>query len=257
MTSLSFNFFGDPIRPDEYDETYGLLNDYVGEAKLVCKVAGDYAERHDGHIRMVDVGCGTGLLLSEIEKCRGGQKIIGTGIDKCRDFVEYACHRNLKNTSFLLHDVCDLHLPDNTFDLALFSTYLIQAAADYQSLKSFVYKFSSWLSPCGILAFSFIDSKLYSDKYDDGPVEIVLPDTRWIAEGFTQYEPSLSRRFFKLSFTNVQSNRRFGSQAYYLDLSCSYIEKVFGEDFLLEFVRGECVGIQDDGCRLWAILGKQ
>ena len=255
MRNLTFTFLGNTITSDEYNETYGKLNDYAGEAKLIVKIAMNYNNKKN--IRIMDVGCGTGQLLSEIENSCNSHKIKGIGVDIHPDFIEYAINRNLKNSTFILHNVFDLSFPFNTFDLVLISTYLIQTAPDYHSFKFLVNQLSDWLPTSGVLIFSFIDYNLYSKKYNDGTFEINLYKNNWVAEGFTQNQPSLSRRFFQLSFTNIHSKVSFGSQAYYLDLSTSNLQDLFEKEFVLDFVNGKNIGIKDDGCRVWAILKKR
>jgi ubiquinone/menaquinone biosynthesis C-methylase UbiE len=102
-----------------YDERW---SDYLAKSLEMTLSAAEYALGQRAPQRVLDVACGTGLLLSHVESrfrtCRN------VGIDLVPAMLAQARQRPLARSTFAAGEAAALPLPDASFDLVLSTSAL-------------------------------------------------------------------------------------------------------------------------------------
>ena len=99
----------------EYEKLYGLENSYwwfKARRRLVERTVKSYSEHIDGDIKILDVGCGTGGVLSMLS--RYGNSF---GVDVSPEAINYCKKRKLNNIKIGTAE--KLPFPDNTFSIVV------------------------------------------------------------------------------------------------------------------------------------------
>ncbi len=92
---------------------------------------------------ILDAGCGTGEITSEIREITGG---CVTGVDIDEDFIEYARSR-YKNLDFLCSDCASLPFDEGAFDMVIFHFFLMWVRKPQRVLK----EIARVLKPGGVI----------------------------------------------------------------------------------------------------------
>ena len=90
---------------------------------------------HPSMVRLLEIGCGNGYLLEQIER-RFGTRFQCTGIDATPQFIESARQRGLA-ARFQTADLRALPMPDASFDLVLAERVIINLLDPAQQVAAF------------------------------------------------------------------------------------------------------------------------
>jgi len=103
------------MNPEEYEKMYTQENTYwwfQGRKKILFKMLERFHLLNNGKSRVLDIGCGTGLILQGI-----ADRSMAIGLDFSRRALSYCRLRGLNN--LLRGDVTNLPISDSSMDLIL------------------------------------------------------------------------------------------------------------------------------------------
>ncbi|MBN1903210.1 class I SAM-dependent methyltransferase [Candidatus Sumerlaeota bacterium] len=123
------------MNPEEYEKMYNQENAYwwfQGRKKILFKMIEHYGLLKDGNARVLDIGCGTGLILQSISS-----RSIAIGMDFSRKAISYCRRRNIRD--LLLGDVSNLPIKDSSVDLIL-ALDLMEHIEDDEGLMKEIYR---------------------------------------------------------------------------------------------------------------------
>ena len=95
--------------------------------------------------RVLDIGCGTGVLLHKLSLCYPGVRF--DGLDISEQMLAQGKSKSLSNVTFTQGDAENPPYPDNTFDIVLCTSSFHHYPCPAQALQSF-YRI---LTPTGLL----------------------------------------------------------------------------------------------------------
>lgn len=241
------------ITPKQYMETLGLFHNYKGQAKFLASLItknGTY-----GRCKILDVGCGTGALLSKINSAFPGSYSIATGIDPNGAFIEYCRRLKLSNAKFYKTRFEDFK-PVEKYDIVLFTAYIIQSSKSLIEFRRFIKSAFNMLTDNGMVIFSFIDRGLYSRKHNYGAFKLQMPRTsNFIGNGETESGKN-DKLIFQLNFKHRKTGYSITSKAEYIYLTRKKIRQMLGGAYHVKFESGYKNGLADDKTAYWCILKK-
>jgi 2-polyprenyl-6-hydroxyphenyl methylase/3-demethylubiquinone-9 3-methyltransferase len=127
-------------------EYYGTLDELARYSLLAGYVGFFFPPRPDGAApRVLDVGCGTGLLRARLEGTGIGEYV---GVDLSPTAVEAAERRQLARSRFVVGDVGELEL--GRFDLVVLNEMLYYV----EDVEGFLGRLGGLLEPSGLLLVS-------------------------------------------------------------------------------------------------------
>jgi 2-polyprenyl-3-methyl-5-hydroxy-6-metoxy-1,4-benzoquinol methylase len=127
-------------------EYYGTLDELARYSLLVGYVGFFFPPEPDGPApRVLDVGCGTGLLRARLEGARVGEYV---GIDLSPTAIDSAERRRLPRARFLVGEVDGLEL--GRFDVVVLNEMLYYV----EELELFLDRLGQLLEPSGLLLVS-------------------------------------------------------------------------------------------------------
>jgi SAM-dependent methyltransferase len=103
------------MNPEEYEKMYKQENTYwwfQGRKKILFKMIQHYGLLKDGNAKVLDIGCGTGLILEEITP-----QACAIGLDFSQKAISFCRRRKIEN--LLLGDVSNLPIKDSSVDLIM------------------------------------------------------------------------------------------------------------------------------------------
>lgn len=101
---------------------------YKTRRKIIFYIIKKFRSNYGKDIKILDMGCGTGLLLKELEKFG-----ICHGIDISQKAVDFCKHRGIENVQ--ISDAANIPYPNNTFDIALALDVIEHIKDDENALK--------------------------------------------------------------------------------------------------------------------------
>ena len=124
------------MNPEEYEKMYSQENSYwwfQGRKKIIFKMLNHHELIKDGKTRVLDIGCGTGLILQDISK-----KAFAIGLDFSHKALSFCCRRKL--TNLLRGDVLNLPIADSSIQLVTALDLLehIEAIQDIGTFETFL-----------------------------------------------------------------------------------------------------------------------
>jgi len=242
----SLNFYVNSYNKNShnYDETYFFLNDYKGEAEFIKKLL-DSRNINLSKSKLLDLGCGTGNLFSFLPAL---QKV---GIDISNNMIKIAKEKNIPKSKFIVRDILDFETKEK-FDIIYISTFLVQTFKTFNELENFLFKIKNNLSENGVILFSWIDEKRYSEKYREETFEFKLKNG-WNCHGKSFLENK--RRYVEFEFIKSRKTK-IKSHARYLILSEKNLQKINKRlKMNLKLYEGKNNGLKEDYHK-WAVLYK-
>jgi SAM-dependent methyltransferase len=131
------------MNPEEYEKMYNQENTYwwfQGRKKILFKMIRHYGLLKGGKARVLDIGCGTGLILQGISS-----QACAIGLDFSKKALSFCGRRKISN--LLLGDVAKLPIKDASVDLIL-ALDLLEHIEDDEGLMS---EISRTLKPEGYI----------------------------------------------------------------------------------------------------------
>ncbi len=122
------------MNPEEYEKMYAQENTYwwfQGRKNILFKMLKRYHLLADGKARVLDIGCGTGLILEGIE---GGAFAVGLDFSK----KALSCCRRRRINNLVCADVEHLPIADSSVDLVLALDLLEHIEDDNALLREIV-----------------------------------------------------------------------------------------------------------------------
>lgn len=119
------------MREDFYAEYFRIEDRhwwFVGRRRILLTVLDRYLGPADGERRILDLGCGTGTMLSYLERYGRAE-----GVDADAQAVQFSHRRGARNVSLLTSD--DLPFEDRTFDLVTALDVLEHVEDDVRTLR--------------------------------------------------------------------------------------------------------------------------
>lgn len=101
---------------------------YKVRRKIIYNLIKRYRSNFGKDIKILDTGCGTGMLLKELEALG-----VCYGIDISQRAVDFCKQRGIGN--ILIADAANIPYPDNTFDVALALDVIEHIKDDEEALK--------------------------------------------------------------------------------------------------------------------------
>lgn len=142
---IHWGYWPDPSRASRTDDDFATATGAM--SRRVC----DVAEIGDG-LSILDVGCGVGGVVSDINERFSGVRLVGLNIDRRQ--VEWASQRILPLTGnsirFVQGDACRLDFEDGEFDRVL----AVECIFHFPSRDRFFAEAGRVLKPGGVLAVS-------------------------------------------------------------------------------------------------------
>lgn len=129
----------------QYEEHYGNIPDAIEYARYIA----DHVKRKH-HLRVLDLGCGTGTLLHLFEENFPLAKCVG--VDFSKELLRIAKSK-LHNTTLMCQDF-STYTPSQKFNVILATFSLIHSST--QELEEMMAKIYEWLCDDGYVLASFI-----------------------------------------------------------------------------------------------------
>ncbi len=193
----------------EYERLAGLYDDLWSHRieQVYPLVSGLVRDRHLGGCRVLDIGCGTGLLAEKL--CQDGHRV--DAVDRSEQMLFEARERRVHRARFFRGDMCRIS-PQREYRLITCTLGSINYLQDKEQLEQLFLMVSSALLPGGFFIFDskterlyinqhsetsledingyrFIQEKSYDKRWKKASVLFRFPDGRW--ESHTQYPHSL------------------------------------------------------------------
>ena len=112
------------------------------------------------HLKVLDLGCGSGIISSELAKITYPEEVIG--IDLSESMLKQACwlknSQGIRNLSFQVGNAYQLNFPDNYFDF-VYSRLLFQHLQEPAQVLQNIYRI---LKPGGILYILDVDDRWFT-----------------------------------------------------------------------------------------------
>jgi len=119
--------------PDEYRVMFEIEGDYWwyrGRRELIKNLLARYAPASSSHLRILDVGCGTGANLKLLQSY--GHAI---GVDISDQAIGFCRARGIPQNRMFLASAMHLPFPDSQFDLAMSFEVLCNVEDDQLALR--------------------------------------------------------------------------------------------------------------------------
>lgn len=150
---------------DDWAENYD--NDMLGESEdyVAPKIAGDYVKRYLGsrpieHVRILDAGCGTGLVGASL--ARKGAKHID-GIDLSPGMLQVAERSGAYETLSVANLSQHLDIPDRTYDVVVCVGTMTQGHVGPEAFD----EFARIVKPGGFIISTVRDTFWKMNGYED------------------------------------------------------------------------------------------
>lgn len=117
------------MNPEEYDKMYNQENTYwwfQGRKKIIFRMIKHYNLLNHGKARVLDIGCGTGLILEAL-----AEQGFAMGLDFSFKALQFSRQRNLKN--LIRGNVKNIPVKDSSVDLVV-ALDLLEHIEDDQGL---------------------------------------------------------------------------------------------------------------------------
>lgn len=127
---------------EKWEEKSVYINSLEGNDNLIIPVIKKYITPKS---RILEVGCGTGKLLSEIDLLSTG--ITLTGVEMSSDMIQQINPESFKNVVHLIHSSIENFSSNEIYDIIIMKQVLHHVV----SRKSVLAKLSSYLAPKGVI----------------------------------------------------------------------------------------------------------
>ncbi|MDD4994894.1 MAG: class I SAM-dependent methyltransferase [Patescibacteria group bacterium] len=119
------------MRSDVYKLIYTAEKDnwwYRVRRRIVADIISNFFSDHSGALKMLDVGCGTGMLMKELKKFG-----VCYGVDNSPLAVNFCKQNFLENVD--LGDITNIQFPDNFFDVVICLDVLEHVSDDNKAIS--------------------------------------------------------------------------------------------------------------------------